>query len=86
MLCTAQRHGVKNVFNVGPRLMLFDGREGIRDYIDVFPKKLYIFAHDGRMLSALNPNGDISVVDPSLGQGGGPGMKVCSRLIVFAKC
>ena len=88
-MCTVQRHGVKNVFDVGPRLMLFDGSDGIREkYIDGGLKKFYIIAHDGRMLTTdLNPNGAsaVSLVEPNLIQGGGPGMTVCSRLIVFAK-
>ena len=92
MCTTAQRHGVKNVFNVGPRLMLIDGTDGINEYID--GKQLYIMAHDGRVLK--NPNGTnaISLVEPNLqanhltGGPGGPGsnfgLTVWSPLIVFA--
>ena len=78
--CTAQRQGVKNVFDVGPRLMLFDGIDGIeKKYITQGPG-VYIIANDGRLLKR-SPDGAISLVDPKLAQGGSA--RVCSQLIVF---
>ena len=80
-VCTAQRHGVKNVFDVGPRLMLFDGIDGIeKKYITQGPG-VYIIANDGRLLKR-SPDGAISLVDPNLAQGGSA--RVCSQLIAFA--
>ena len=79
MMCTVQRHGVSNIFNVGPRLMLFDGMSGISRYTD--PKRVYLIASDGRLLEHSS-EGVISLIDPNITQGGNA--KVCGRLIVFA--
>ena len=82
MVCTAQRHGVKNVFDVGPRLMLFDGVDEIeKKYITHYPE-VYLIAHDGRLLKR-SPDGAASLIEPSLAQGGGSA-RVCIFLIVFA--
>ena len=81
--CTAQRQGVKNVFDVGPRLMLFDGIDGIeKKYITQGPA-VYLIAHDGRLLKRSS-DGAVSLIEPDLVQGGSA--QVCSSLIVFAAC
>ena len=80
-MCTAQRHGVKNIFNVGPRLMLFDGIEGIeKNYVTQGPA-VYLIAHDGRLLKR-SPDGAIGLIEPNLAQFGNA--RVCSCLLIFA--
>ena len=70
--------------------MLFDGTDGLKEkYIKKLPyfPEFYLIAHDGRLLNtALNPGGAsaVSLVEPNIAQGG-DSVKVCSRLIVFAK-
>ena len=69
---------MKNVFDVGPRLMLFDGIDGIeKKYITQGPA-VYIIAHDGRLLKR-SPDGAIGLVDPNLAQGGSA--KVCTAAL-----
>ena len=75
-MCAVQRHSVKNIFDVGPRLLLFDGMKGIAPYIT---PAVYLIAADGRMLKR-SPDGAIGLIDPSLVQGGSA--KVCSLFIV----
>ena len=69
---------MKNIFNVGPRLLLFDGMDGIAPYIS---PAVYLIAADGRLLKRSS-EGVISLIEPTLDQGGSA--KVCSRLIVIA--
>ena len=78
-MCAVQRHSVKNFFDVGPRLLLFDGMKGIARYIK---PPVYLIAADGRMLKRSS-NGDVSLLGPNLVQGGSA--RVCSRFIIFAK-
>ena len=79
---TVQRHGVKNVFNVGPRLMLFDGMDGMAPYIGMdLAQPVYLIADDGRLLGYSSDG--VNLIEPNcnLAQ---DSAKVCSRLIVFA--
>ena len=81
--CTAQRQGVKNVFDVGPRLMLFDGIDGIeKKYITQGPG-VYIIANDGRLLRHSS-GGVVNLIEPNRNLAQDGSMQVCSRLIVFA--
>jgi len=61
-----ERQGVKNIFNVGPRLLLFDGMDGIAPYIN---PAVYLIANDGRLLKRSS-DGVISLIEPNLVQGG----------------
>ena len=87
MVCNVQRHGVKNVFNVGPRLMLFDGMDGIAPAytsIDGDSEQLvYLIADDGRLLRHSS-DGVINLIEPNRNLAQDDSAKVCSRLIVFA--
>ena len=76
-MCTVQRQDVKNIFNVGPRLLLFDGMDGIAPYIN---PAVYLIASDGRLLKR-SLDGVVNLIEPDLLQGGSA--KVYSRLIVF---
>ena len=84
---TVQRHGVKNVFNVGPRLMLFDGMDGIAPYCNNFTSSVmspvYLIADDGRLLRHSS-DGVVNLIEPNRNLAQDGNMQVCSRLIVFA--
>ena len=81
-MCTVQRHGVKNVFNVGPRLMLFDGLDGITPYISA-EQPVYLIANDGRLLRHSS-DGVVNLIEPNRNLAQDGSMQVCSRLIDFA--
>ena len=76
-LTTAQRHDVCDIFSVGPRFKLFDGMSGISQYLA--PKRVYLNAIDGRLLQR-SPGIDVSLVDPSLAQGGSARVCDCLRI------
>ena len=85
-MCTVQRHGVKNVFNVGPRLMLFDGMDGITPYTNDGQELLvYINADDGRLMRYTSDVTVIKLSEPDRNRTQN-NSKVCSRLrvIIFA--
>ena len=82
-MCTVQRHGVKNVFDVGPRLMLFDGIDGIAPYITIgFEYEVYLIADDGRLLRHSS-DGVINLIEPNRNLAQDGSAKVCSRHIVW---
>ncbi|KAJ7224646.1 hypothetical protein GGX14DRAFT_651261 [Mycena pura] len=62
-----ERHDVCDIFNVGPRFKLFDGMSGIKNYFA--PTRVCLIASDGRLLQR-SPGSDVSLIDPSLVQGG----------------
>ena len=84
MVRTVQRHNVKNIFNVGPRLMLFDGMDGIAPYFSTDKEHpVYLIADDGRLLRHSS-DGVINLIEPNRNLAQDDSAKVCSRLIVFA--
>ena len=85
-LAEAGGHGVKNVFNVGPRLMLFDGMDGITPYTNDGQELLvYINADDGRLMRYTSDVTVIKLSEPDRNRTQN-NSKVCSRLrvIIFA--
>ena len=87
-MCNVQRHGVKNVFNVGSRLMLFESMDGIAPYATLYLEQnklvyLNLIADDGQLLRHLS-DGVISLIEPNRNLAQDGSMQVCSHLIVFA--